>query len=582
MPRIAIVDNEKLKDLELKKHIQSICPVNRTGKECIKIQDNDKLSIDESLCNGCGICVKPANGAIKIINLPEEWKKEPIHRYGENLFALYSLPTPTFGKVVGILGVNGIGKTTAVKILAQIDKPNLGDYKKQGSFANLIERFKGTAAQGFFENIRDGKINISYKPQQVELIPLTTKGKVKDLLKKVDEKNQIDEISEKLDLKYILNNNIDKISGGELQRVAIAATVLKKANLFIFDEPTSFLDIKQRINLSKFIKNLSNEETANLIVEHDLIIFDYLTDSTHIMYGKEDAYGVVSGIKPTKNGINIYLSGYLKEENVRFRDKKIKFESRAPLKKSTKEPLVAWQNIEKTLDKFNLKADNGEINKGDVIGILGENGIGKTTFVKILAGIIKQDKGNINQKLKVSYKPQYLQSSDELVSKVLKNAIDNYSNQLINPLNIKPLLLKKLKELSGGELQRVAIALCLSKNADLYLLDEPSAYLDTEQRLLISRLIGDFVEHKNSSALVVDHDLLFIDYLSHKLMVFTGKPAINGVVQGPFHMEEGMNLFLKDLNITLRRDELSNMPRINKEDSVKDRQQKQKGNYYYS
>ncbi len=581
MPRIAIVDNEKLKDMELKKHIQSVCPVNRAGKECIQIEDDGKLSIDENLCTGCGICVKPGQDAIKIINLPEEWKKEPIHRYGQNLFSLYSLPTPLFNEVVGVLGVNGIGKSTAIKILAQVVKPNLGDYEKEGSFELLIDRFKGTEAQGFFEKIKKGEVKISYKPQQVELIPKTTKGKVKDLLKKVDEKNSLEKVAQELGIKEILDHNINKISGGELQRVAIAATVLKKANLYIFDEPTSFLDIKQRIKLSGFIKSLANDKTAILIVEHDLVVFDYLTESTHIMYGKEDAYGVVSGIKPTKNGINTYLSGYLKEENVRFRDKKIKFEAKEPLKAHTKEALISWGGIEKTLENFSLKAPKGEISKGEVIGILGENGIGKTTFVKILANVLKQDKGKINQKIKVSYKPQYLQSSGELVSVVLKDAIAKYTNQIISPLNIKPLLLKKLNELSGGELQRVAIALCLSKDANLYLLDEPSAYLDTEQRLIISRMIRDFMEHKGASALVVDHDLLFIDYLSHKLMVFTGKPAVNGQVNGPFQMEEGMNMFLKELNITLRRDELSNMPRINKEDSVKDRQQKEKGKYYY-
>jgi len=446
----------------------------------------------------------------------------------------------------------------------------------------LISRFRGTEAQGFFEKIRDGEIKVSYKPQQVELIPKTAKGRVIDLLKKVDEKNMLDDMAEQLEIKEILDNSISTISGGELQRVAIAATVLKKADLYIFDEPTSFLDINQRIRLSKFIKNLVNDKTAVLIVEHDLVVFDYLTDLTHIMYGREDAYGVVSGIKPTKNGINTYLSGYLKEENIRFRDKKIKFEAKPPLKSHTKEALVSWEDIEKSLGNFNLKAQKGQINKGDVIGILGENGIGKTTFVKILASVLKQDKGKINQKIKVSYKPQYLQASDELVSVVLKDAINKYSTQIINPLNIKPLLLKKLNELSGGELQRAAIALCLSKDADLYLLDEPSAYLDTEQRLMISRMLRDFIEHKGASALVVDHDLLFIDYLSHKLMVFTGKPAVNGEVNGPFSMEDGMNMFLKELNITLRRDQLSNMPRINKEDSVKDRQQKEKGKYYYA
>ncbi len=164
----------------------------------------------------------------------------------------------------------------------------------------------------------------------------------------------------------------------------------------------------------------------------------------------------------------------------------------------------------------------------------------------------------------------------------MKDAIKKYTNQVINPLNIQPLLNKQLNQLSGGELQRVSIALCLGKDADLYLLDEPSAYLDVEQRLIISKIIRDLMEVKGKTALIVDHDLLFIDYLSKKLLVFDGEPAINGEAKGPFDMEEGMNIFLEDLKMTFRRDPETNRPRANKEDSVKDREQKSKRMYYYS
>ena len=581
MKRIAVVDNEKLKDLQQKQHVQSLCPVNRSGNECIKIESDSALTIDEVMCIGCGICVKAAPDAIKIINLPEILDRKPIHRYGENQFALFSMPTPLFGKVVGVLGVNGIGKSSAISILAGILKPNFGELGTEVDYGKIIDFFKGTEMQLFFEKVKKNEVKISYKPQHIEKIPKTQKGKVKSLLKKVDENNQLDKIAKQLELENILENDIDKISGGELQRVAIAATVLKKANLYIFDEPTSYLDIKQRINVSKFIRNLANESTSVMVVEHDLIIFDYISDLAHIMYGSENAYGSVSGLKPVKNSINIYLEGYLKEENMRFRDKQIKFEERKPFVKKDKDILVSWEKITKKLGNFSLSAETGEIRKGEVIGVLGENGIGKTTFVKMLAGEIKQDNGKLDENVKVSYKPQYLESSDELVINILQAALDKYKNQIINPLNIKPLLLKKLNELSGGELQRVAIANCLSKESDLYLMDEPSAYLDVEQRLIISKVIRDFMEHTGRSALIVEHDLLFLDYLSDKLMVFDGIPAKEGIVKGPYLMEEGMNIFLKKLSITLRRDKESLMPRINKLDSVMDREQKEKGKYYY-
>ena len=455
--------------------------------------------------------------------------------------------------------------------------PNKAVFSRQQSAISKLSKKKEV------KTIRDGEIKVAYKPQQVELIPRTSKGKVIDLLKKVDEKGELKKIANELQLNEILNNDISEISGGELQRVAIAATVLKNANLYIFDEPTSYLDIKQRINISKFIKSLINENNAVLAVEHDLIILDYIADFVHLMYGKEDAYGIVSGIKPVRNGVNVYLSGYIKEENVRFRDSTIRFAEKPPIKKKhIKEVITSWNAVEKKLGNFALKAHKGAVHKNEIIGILGENGIGKTTFVKILAGALKQDDGEITHKVKVSYKPQYLEVSDALVVDVLKTAFNKYENQIVNPLGLQQLSLNKLSELSGGELQRVAIAHCLQQDADLYLLDEPSAYLDSEQRLILSKIVRDFVEQKDASALIVDHDLLFVDYISDKLIVFEGKPAVEGMITGPFEMEDGMNKFLKELGITVRRDPETNRPRVNKLDSRLDREQKESGKYYYT
>ncbi|MBW2980378.1 ribosome biogenesis/translation initiation ATPase RLI [Candidatus Woesearchaeota archaeon] len=585
MTRIAVIEKEKCNPHGCGNYLCiRLCPINRAGKECIVEGEDNKPKIDETLCTGCGICQNRCPfEAISIINLPEELTKDPIHQYGKNGFHLWNLPTPIFGKVVGLVGRNGIGKSTAIKVLASILKPNLGKEEGESNYDDLIEYFKGTEAQLFFEKLKSGKIKVSFKPQQVDLIPKAEKGKVRKLLEKVDEKKELDKIAKLLEIDKILDNDIKKISGGELQRVAIAASVLKKANLYIFDEPTSYLDIKQRLKVSKFIRNLADENTAVLVVEHDLIILDYMTDMVHLMYGKPSVYGIVSLPRTTKAGINVYLSGFIKEENIRFRDYAIKFEEKPPVKTKEAVLITSWNDVEKKLGKFKLKAGEGSVQRKDIIGVLGENGIGKTSFVKILAEETKSDKGEITKKVKVSYKPQYLEAtSDELVITVLKDAIDKYSNQIINPLEIKPLLTRKINELSGGELQRVSIALALSKQADLFLLDEPSAYLDIEQRLIVSKVIRNLMEEKGKSALVVDHDLLFLDYLSKKLMVFEGEPAVHGEAKGPFAMEEGMTLFLKDLDITFRRDEENKRPRANKLDSVKDREQKKKGKYYYS
>jgi ATP-binding cassette subfamily E protein 1 len=586
MVRIAVIEKKKCNPVGCGNYLCArVCPVNRMGDECITAGPDHKARIDEKLCTGCGICPKKCPfGAISIINLPEELKQEPIHRYGVNGFSLYNLPTPVFGKVVGIIGRNGIGKSTALKILSKNLIPNLGRIgpeKSDATIQELINYFKGSEAQGFFEKLRDDKIVISFKPQQVDLIPRQFSGTVEELLKKVDQKQEFEKIVELLELKNFLSNNVSELSGGELQRVAIAATVLKKANVYMFDEPTSYLDIKQRINVARFIKSLADENTAVMVIEHDLIILDYMTDMIHLMYGKEGAYGVVSGLKTTKAGINVYLSGYLKEENVRFRDEHIKFQSSAPTVEKREFMLTQWPCIHHKLGKFSLDAEDGKLYRGDVVGILGQNGIGKTTFVKILAGQINT--GNDDAlKLKVSYKPQYLETSDELVMTALQRAIQKYEIQLIRPLNLKELFMRKINELSGGELQKVAIAHCLSQDADIMLMDEPSAYLDIEQRLNVSKVIKEMMFSTGKSAIIVDHDLLFIDYLSDKLIVFDGEPAIHGIATKPQSMKDGMNHFLTDLNITFRRDEENFRPRVNKEDSQKDKEQKASGKLYYS
>ena len=546
--------------------------------------EGSKLLIDEPSCIGCGICVNAAPEAIKVINLPEHLSKEPIHRYGKNEFELFDLPIPMFGKVVGIVGINGIGKSTAIKILAGVLEANLGDLTaKKTDYRKLIEYFKGTEAQSFFEKVANKEVVISYKPQHVDFIPKKVKGVVRELLQKVDEKNQLDSVVNDLELEHILDNDIGRISGGELQRVAIAATVLKKANVYIFDEPSSYLDIKQRLRIAQFLRSLVAPDVAVMVIEHDLIVMDYLADLIHIMYGKEGAYGVVSQLKSAKAGINSYLEGYIKEDNIRFRDHKIKFEVKPASKKGKENILTQWPEMTKKLGSFQLKASPGSVNRNEIVGIIGENGIGKTSFIKLLAGVEKPDTGAVDGSLKVSYKPQRLEAdSDELVMGVLHEAIKTHTKDLINPLDIKDLYLKKLSELSGGELQRVAIAAALAQKADICLLDEPSAYLDVEQRLRVSKIIKNVAQAGSFSIIVVDHDLLFIDYLSDRAIVFSGKPAILGTEKGPLSMEEGMNSLLKDVEITLRRDEESGRPRINKPGSVKDREQKGKEKYYYN
>ena len=590
MARIVIVEKEKCNPEGCGGYLCArVSPSNRAGKEAFYKDVDGKIGVNEALVSEIDqiACNKCPFGALRMINLPSALEETPVHRYGKNGFLLFRLPVPIFGKVVGILGRNGIGKSTAVKILAGVLPPNLGrvaEGEEKATIRDLIDHFKGNEAQGYFERLRDKKISLSYKPQQVEQIPKAYKGTVKDLLTKINEKGkgELEKVTTTLQINHILDRDVSVISGGELQRVAIAATVLKKANVLFFDEPTSYLDIKQRLRTARFVQQLADPQTAVVAVDHDLIILDYMAELVHIIYGQEDGYGVVSQPKATKAGINTYLEGYLKEENIRFRQNKIQFHLHAAAEKRRDELLAEWPAIEKRLGTFTLTAQPGKIMKHDVIGIVGENGIGKTTFVRELA---KLQGTTARGALRISYKPQYLEETEGfnqelLVGEFLANA-EQYEHQLVGPLNLRTLFEKRLAELSGGQLQKVVIARTLAADADLFLLDEPSAYLDVEQRLLMSKIIREMMEAKGKACLVVDHDLLFIDYLSEKLIVFEGEPGKRGEAHGPFGMAEGMNRFLKELSITFRRDEVSHRPRVNKEGSVLDREQKASGKLYY-
>ena len=218
---------------------------------------------------------------------------------------------------------------------------------------------------------------------------------------------------------------------------------------------------------------------------------------------------------------------------------------------------------------------------------MGGNATGKTTFVKMLAGILEPDEGEIESEITVSYKPQYIEVQDDIIVGDLLQSVEGFDEHILHtelnsPLNLEPLMERELKTLSGGELQRVAIAECLLREADLYLLDEPSAYLDANQRMITAKTIRRSMEQRGKSALVVDHDVYFIDYIADGLLCFGGIPSMEGNAEGPYNMRKGMNVFLERVGVTFRRDKNTNRPRINKPESRLDREQKSKKEYYYS
>ncbi|CAH2095382.1 unnamed protein product [Euphydryas editha] len=593
LTRIAIVNADRCKPKRCRQECKKSCPVVRMGKLCIEVTPNDKIAtISEELCIGCGICVKKCPfDAITIINIPSNLEKHTTHRYSKNSFKLHRLPIPRPGEVLGLVGQNGIGKSTALKILAGKQKPNLGRYADPPDWQEILSHFRGSELQNFFTKILEDDLKALIKPQYVDQIPKAVKGTVGQLLDKKDERKNQPEICAMLDLTHIRNREIAALSGGELQRFACAMVCIQNGDIFMFDEPSSYLDVKQRLNAARTIRSLIDPDKFIIVVEHDLSVLDYLSDFICCLYGVPGAYGVVTMPFSVREGINIFLDGFVPTENMRFRTESLVFKV---AESATEEEIKRMNHYEypemtKSMGDFSLRVMQGEFSDSEILVLLGENGTGKTTFIRMLAGNLEPDEGS-NQlpQLHISYKPQKISpKSQGLVRSLLHDKIrDAYSHpqfitDVMKPMKIEEIMDQEVQNLSGGELQRVALVLCLGKPAEVYLIDEPSAYLDSEQRLVAAKVIKRFILHAKRTGFVVEHDFIMATYLADRVIVFEGTPSSHATAHAPQSLLNGMNKFLELLGITFRRDPNNFRPRINKHASVKDIEQKRAGQYFF-
>jgi len=590
--RVAVLDQDLCQPQKCGLECIKYCPVNKSGAECVTInEESKKAQIDEDICNGCGICVKVCPfDAITIVNLASELATDKIHQYGINSFRLYKLPTPRKGEVVGLLGRNGMGKSTVVNILSGKLKPNLGRYENPPEWNEIFKHYSGTELKQHFQKIEQNEIRASIKPQQIHHLAEAFDGTGNELLDKYDERGITRELVRELGLQNSMEQSLKELSGGELQRIAVAAAASKDTEFYFFDEPSSYNDVFQRTGVARVIQGLAKIGKSVMVVEHDLTLLDFLSDYIEVLYGEPAAYGIVSNILSTKIGINVFLDGYLPNENVRFREKKFSMDVSSSSTDIFQEgtDIVNYPKLEKKFDSFSVSIEPGKVRKGEVLGIMGANALGKTTMMKMIAGVQKPDVGSVDKKIKIAYKPQYLQNDIDveviaLLEKANGGPIEGSQEeeQILDPLKIRKLYNKSVKNLSGGELQKIAVASCLIQKVDLYALDEPSAFLDVEDRIAVAKFLQKFVRSFGKSAIIIDHDLQLMDLMSDSMIIFEGESGKAGTATAPMPKAEAMNRFLKSLDMSFRRDEKSLRPRVNKIESRLDKDQKQSGNFYY-
>ncbi|KAJ5951110.1 ABC transporter ABCE [Penicillium vulpinum] len=595
LTRIAIINSDKCKPKKCRQECKKACPVVRSGKLCIEVDSTSKIAfISERLCIGCGICPKKCPfGAIHIINLPTNLETQVTHRYSANSFKLHRLPMPRPGQVLGLVGTNGIGKSTALKILSGKLKPNLGRYDNPPDWEEILKYFRGSELQNYFTKILEDNLKAVVKPQYVDQIPRAVKGPIQQVQQLIEARAAMgneDEIMEVLELRQVAQRDIGHLSGGELQRFAIGLVCVQKADVYMFDEPSSYLDVKQRLAAARTIRSLLSPTDYVIVVEHDLSVLDYLSDFICVLYGRPAVYGVVTLPSSVREGINIFLDGHIPTENLRFREESLSFRLTEAGEEfiADKDRAFAYPSMEKTLGDFHLKVDAGKFTDSEIVVMMGENGTGKTTFCKMLAGALKPDGLISVPKMNISMKPQkitpkFTGTVRQLFFKRIKTAFlsPQFQTDVYKPLKMDDFIDQEVQNLSGGELQRVAIVLALGMPADIYLIDEPSAYLDSEQRIVAARVIKRFIMHTKKTAFIVEHDFIMATYLADRVIVFDGQPSVSARAQTPESLVGGCNRFLKSLDVTFRRDPISYRPRINKYNSQMDQEQKLAGNFYF-
>ena len=438
----------------------------------------------------------------------------------------------------GIVGQNGVGKSTLLKIMTGLEKPDSGN-------VTILKKYK-----------------ISYCPQNTDFEPhKTIYETVRSYMTEETEIYQIQAILNKLGLSDY-NQSIDILSGGQKKRVALAISLIKEADVYVLDEPTNHLDQDMILWLEKFLAKVSK---TVILVTHDRYFLTRITN--HIMeLDDSHLYTYVGGYADYLEQREIRRENALNAEKKRqnFLRTEIEWIRAGAQARSTKQKsrierfekisaieapreintlelkslatrlgntTIELDHISKAFDDNVLFEDfSYNLLRMDRIGIIGKNGCGKSTLLKIILGQIQPDSGTvkIGETVKIGYFAQqnevfddnqrvidYIKDFGERVYTADHEEI-TASQMLERFLFFKEEQYKPISKCSGGEKRRLYLCSILMSAPNILILDEPTNDLDTDTMTILE----DYLDHFEGAVMAVSHDRYFLDKIADRLFVF--------------------------------------------------------------
>ncbi len=435
----------------------------------------------------------------------------------------------TDGQKVGLIGQNGAGKSTLMKILCQEEKGYSGKVEITGSIGIVPQEVKHDPIMEAAITVRD-YLDPESRFQDYEIFKM---------LRGVD----LAEMS--------LDASPRGLSGGQKTRLALSRALLAEPDILLLDEPTNFLDTKGKEWVMNFLSTYPN---TLIIISHDLELLDqeiskilFLNASLKKIEEYKGTYTQAMALKDEQESV-LRKQVHVEQQNIKRLSESIKVvgvRQRIQLQKRVarlKEALpdlppevraikfrlpdpsnvgslpLKATNISKSYgDKQILNGINLTIERGEKVALIGQNGVGKSTFIKILMGLLEPDSGEIyrNPYLKIGYYSQEFETMD-FHKTILQTARDasQAPDSAIRPVLASFLfpnskINQEVGTLSGGEKTRLSIALLLLQDYNLLILDEPTTYLDVMSQRIILQVLKEY----KGAILIVSHTEEFIKEL---------------------------------------------------------------------